>query len=136
MRRSVMLALLALSMAALGSLGSAQGVSHGSAGGSTPYHNLFGWHVGDVDVQWDYTCIGCYCGFTGAPTVSETLPIQDCSIVGVSISFYSCGPTADCPGGVIGQMVVLTIECCVELEPFGVSCVSHQETLYACPPTS
>jgi len=133
MRSSAMLALLAVSMTAFGSLGSAQGVTFGGASGSTPYHNLFGWHVGDVDVQWDTICVGCYCGFTGAPTVSETLPIQDCNIINVSISPYSCGATAECPGGVLGQKAVIVIECCAEIDPIGLLCVSHQEKLYACP---
>jgi len=115
-------------------LGSAQSVTFGGAAGSTPYYNLFNWHVGNVDVQWDFVCVGCYCGFTGAPTVSETLPIQECSVRQFSISPYSCGPTAECPGGVLGQKVVIVIECCAEIDPIGLSCVSHQETLFACPP--
>ena len=131
MRTPALLSLLALS--AFGSLGYAQSVTFGGASGSTPYHNLFGWHVGDVDVQWDFVCVDCYCAFMGAPTVSETLPIQDCSIADFSVSPYLCAATAECPGGVLGQKVVLVIECCAEIDPFGLLCVSHQETLFACP---
>ncbi len=107
----------------------------GSARASAEYRNLFGWHVGDVDVEWNYFCLNCNCSFFGAPTISESLPIQECSIINTSFSPFPCGTIAGCATGVMGQKVVLVIECCAEIGSIslGVFCVSHQETFYACP---
>jgi hypothetical protein len=125
--------LLALSAPAAAAPVPAQDATFGTQTATTAYRNVFGWHVGDVEVQWDYVCVDCSCHFTGAPTVSETLPIQSCTIISVSSSPYACGATAACPDGVTGQKVTLVIECCAELDPFGLLCTSHQETLFACP---
>lgn len=102
-----------------------------------PYQNLLGWVIGSVTVSWEHQCVECVCEFIGPmPTITETLTANDCEVTVDSTINVSCPPTAECPGGMLGQRRTVTCECCItgtEQLPGGpYGCIAHMVVFDSC----
>lgn len=98
------------------------------------WENLFGWRVGAVTITAPFQCIDCTCQFTGKSLLTETLAIMACEVTNEVVVAISCPGSGSgvCPSGGMGQMKVVSYECCVAVNGFPL-CVSSTVTTTACP---
>ncbi len=111
------------------------GTSTGTVTGTYPFHNVFGWKIGSVKIQFEEDCSNpCKCQFAGSPSLSESLPVQSCTIESVQIFRISCGSNSSCPNGKnMGEKAVITYMCCVSAGVFGDwICDTYTDTLVSC----
>ncbi len=100
------------------------------------WRNMFGMIVGKTVVVWATHSEGCFSMFIGAPIISDTLPTHSCSLIDFAPYPLDCGTSEHCPNGMLGQKMVVNVECCLELTAwFGIQilCSSKPFALKTCP---
>lgn len=129
-----------LAAVALGSVAGAQPQGGGSNCKTIPWKNVFGWTVGHVTVCSGFIQSGCETQLVGSVGITDTLPLQSCEVLDVSLTPVECPPTAECPEGIRGQEARVRYRCCTSFSlqlahgSLGLRvCISDQVLLDSCP---